>query len=174
MNIKDPIGWVTAYLGLGANLGNREANICKALRSLDNLPTIQVTNVSSFYETPAVGITDQPDFLNAAAAIETTLTSDHLLEASLAVEKNMGRVRTQRWGPRVIDIDILVYGDEQKITPTLTLPHPRLLERVFALAPLAEIAPELVLPGQYDPVKKKAEQMLENANILSIRGVINI
>ncbi len=139
---------VTAFLGLGANLGDREANIREALRKLDLLPTIDVKTVSSLIETTPVGITEQPDFLNAAAEIETTLTPHRLLEAILAVEKDLGRERTLRWGPRVIDIDILIYEDKQIKSPSLTLPHPRLTERAFALAPLAEIAPDLVVPGQ--------------------------
>jgi 2-amino-4-hydroxy-6-hydroxymethyldihydropteridine diphosphokinase len=174
MDKEDSAPEVIAYLGLGANLGDREANIRSALKNLDHLPTIQIRSISSLYETAPVGMTDQPDFLNTAAEIGTTLTPDELLAAILTVEKELGRVRTVRWGPRVIDIDILAYGDVRCVTPHLTLPHPRLMERAFALAPLAEIAPDLLLPGQRMTVKKKAEQLLQNANILTVRSVIKV
>jgi 2-amino-4-hydroxy-6-hydroxymethyldihydropteridine diphosphokinase len=158
-------------LGLGANLGDLEANILSALKELSALPTIKLTAVSSLYETAPVGVTDQPNFVNAVAEIETTLTPDALLETILALEKNRGRVRTQRWGPRVIDIDILLHGNVQRESPTLTLPHPRLEERDFALVPLAEIAPNLILPGQTDFIKKKAERLQETGNILAVKHV---
>ena len=162
---------ITAYLGLGSNLGDRAKNIQQALRDLASLPTIRVTAVSSFYETAPVGITDQPDFVNAVAAIETSLTPEELLDAVLTVEKKQGRVRTQRWGPRVIDVDVLTYGDERRVTPMLTLPHPRLGERAFVIVPLAEIAPNLVLPGQSETMKKKAERIEKAGNIL-VLGVV--
>jgi 2-amino-4-hydroxy-6-hydroxymethyldihydropteridine diphosphokinase len=159
------------YLGLGANLEDREASILSALKELDALPTITMTAVSSFYETAPVGVTDQPNFVNAVAEVRTTLTPDALLETVLALEKNRGRVRTQRWGPRVIDIDILLYGNVQRETPALTLPHPRLEERDFVLVPLAEIAPNLVLPGQTSFIKNKAETLQKNGNILAVKHV---
>lgn len=163
--------WPIAYLGLGANLGDRESTIISALRELNGLPTIQVAQVSSLYETAPVGVTDQPNFLNAAAEIRTTLNPEKLLEALLDLEKKFGRVRTLRWGPRVIDIDILAYGNEIRATPALKLPHPRLTERAFALVPLAEIAPDLVLPGQTENIKKIAGKLSKAGNILSVRVV---
>lgn len=162
---------MTAFLGLGANLGDREASILFALRALDMLPTAEVAAVSSLYETAPVGFTDQPQFLNAVAQVRTTLTPEGLLQAVLHLENEMGRTRTQRWGPRVIDIDILVYGSRQIISPALTLPHPRLRERAFALVPLAEIAPELVLPGESEPIKNSAESLRKNGNILNSKVV---
>ena len=136
-----------AYLGLGSNLGDRRANIERALELLGEEPTIKVIRVSSFYETEPVGYTDQPDFINAVACVETELPPRELLRAIMSVETKMGRVRTIRWGPRVIDIDILMYDDQQVDEEGLQIPHPRMMERKFVLEPLAEIAPDLVLPG---------------------------
>lgn len=163
--------WNTAYLGLGANIGEPAAEIVSVLRELANMPTITVSAVSSLYLTTPVGMTDQPNFVNAAAEIQTTQTPEELLETLLALEKNRGRTRTVRWGPRVIDIDILAYGDEIRETPALTLPHPRLEARAFALVPLAEIAPSLVLPGRTEPIKNKAQKLCSGGNILSTRVV---
>lgn len=166
-----PTRWETAYLGLGANLGDREASILAVLRQIDALPTITVTAVSSLYETAPVGVTDQPNFLNAVAEVRTPLPPERLLQAVLHLENSMGRVRNQRWGPRVIDIDILAYGDRQVALPGLTIPHPRLEERAFAVVPLAEIAPALVLPGRTEPVQKKADELRQSGNILTKRVV---
>ncbi len=163
--------WATAFLGLGANLGDRESAILYALRTLDALPTINVTAMSSLYETAPVGVTDQPPFVNAVVRIETALTPEDLLQTVLHLENKMGRARTQRWGPRVIDIDVLVYSDRQINSPALTVPHPRLRERAFALVPLAEIAPELVLPGDHEPIKNRAEELRQNGNILASKVV---
>ena len=160
--------WATAYLGLGSNLGNCETNLNQALRELGRLPTIMVGKVSSFYCTAPVGKTDQPNFLNAAAQVTTSLSPEALLARILQLELQMGRVRTERWGPRVIDIDILAFGDRVVQMSGLTVPHPRLRERGFALAPLAEIAPNLVLPGDTQSVKILASKLGEIANILPV------
>lgn len=156
--------WTTAYLGLGANLGDKQKTITRALRELARLPTIKVTHVSSLYKSAPVGIVEQPEFLNAAAVIETTLAPPELLARILQVEQQLGRVRTVRWGPRVIDIDILAYGGSAVNLPELTIPHPRLLERAFALLPLAEIVPELRLPGDSEPLKIKAARLAQTGN----------
>lgn len=158
--------WVTAYLGLGANLGEREETIKQALKKLAAQPTIEVTAVSSLYQTAPVGMTDQPDFLNAAAAIRTTLTPQELLACILQLEQQLGRVRTVRWGPRTIDIDILVFGSKEINQPQLTVPHPRLEKRLFVLVPLAEIAPDLRLPGDSEPMREKATRSARHGNIL--------
>jgi 2-amino-4-hydroxy-6-hydroxymethyldihydropteridine diphosphokinase len=134
----------TAYLGLGSNLGDREGLLRSALERLA-ADDLVVTAVSSVYETAPVGWIDQPDFLNLAAAIRTSLSPRALLEWCLAVEAGLGRVRGERWGPRTIDIDVLWYEGAELQEPALTLPHPRLTERAFALLPLAEIAPALPL-----------------------------
>ena len=158
-----------AYLGLGTNLGDRESYLAQALKELAGLPTIEIGTVSSIYETAPVGLTDQPDFLNLVVSVRTTLSPRELLDALLNIENKMGRVRTVRWGPRVIDLDLLLYGDAVVETPELTVPHPRLSERSFVLMPLAEIAPNLVLPGQEETVEKLSEKLLlkpgESGNI---------
>ena len=155
----------TAYVGLGSNLGNREENSQAALSRLAKVPTIQVTHVSSLYETAPVGVTEQPEFLNAVAALETSLPATELLGLFLHLENQLGRVRTFRWGPRVIDLDLLLYGDMQIALPSLTVPHPRLRERGFVLVPLAEIAPDLALPGDEKTVKEMANYFSSNGNI---------
>jgi len=155
-------------LGLGTNLGDRHENMQSALRKLGELPTIELTRISSLYETVPVGVTDQPDFLNLVAAAQTSLAPQALLDALLHIENQMGRVRTKRWGPRVIDMDLLLYGSEQITLPRLTVPHPRLRERAFVLAPLAEIAPELALPGDEKKVADLLEFFAREGNIRRI------
>jgi 2-amino-4-hydroxy-6-hydroxymethyldihydropteridine diphosphokinase len=141
----------TAYIGLGANLGHREATLRRALELLDGEPGIEVTAVSAFRDTAPVGLRDQPRFLNAAARIETALRPRELLERLLAVEQALGRTRTgPRFGPRTIDLDLLLYGDSMLAEPGLTVPHPRLRERAFVLEPLAELDPTLAIPGLGD------------------------
>jgi 2-amino-4-hydroxy-6-hydroxymethyldihydropteridine diphosphokinase len=137
-----------AYVGLGANLGDREATIRRAVELLGEQDGIEVLAVSTLRETDPVGVEDQPRFLNGAAAIETTLGPGELLGVLLGVERVLGRVRDGvRFGPRTIDLDLLLYGDETLDDPGLTVPHPRLHERRFALEPLTELAPGLVIPG---------------------------
>jgi 2-amino-4-hydroxy-6-hydroxymethyldihydropteridine diphosphokinase len=134
----------SVYLGLGSNLGDRAANIKKALQLLES--QVDLTAVSPFYETEPVGIKDQPWFLNAVCAGQTALTPQALLEFVKGIENEMGRTPTVRFGPRVMDIDILFYEDLVLETPTLQIPHPRLTQRAFVLVPLAQIAPHLVHP----------------------------
>ncbi|HET9673862.1 MAG TPA: 2-amino-4-hydroxy-6-hydroxymethyldihydropteridine diphosphokinase [Gaiellaceae bacterium] len=137
-----------AYIGVGANLGDREATMRAALAALDAAPGVRVVAVSSFVETEPVGYLDQPRFLNAAAAVETDLDARGLLDALLAVERELGRTRDgPRYGPRTIDLDLLLFGDERLDEPGLTVPHPRLHERQFVLDPLAELDPDLAVPG---------------------------
>jgi 2-amino-4-hydroxy-6-hydroxymethyldihydropteridine diphosphokinase len=139
-----------AYVGLGANIGPREATLLRAVDLIAVVPGVEVLELSSFRETEPVGVTDQPEFLNGALALETTLSPRELLDALLAVERELGRVRAdgERWGPRTIDLDLLLYGDETIDEPGLTVPHPRLHERGFALEPLVELEPELEIPGR--------------------------
>jgi 2-amino-4-hydroxy-6-hydroxymethyldihydropteridine diphosphokinase len=132
-----------AYVGLGANLGDREATIRAAVAALPG-----VSAVSTLRETDPVGVADQPRFLNGVAALETELTARELLDILLAVERQLGRERRERWGPRTIDLDLLLYGDAELDEPGLTVPHPLLHERRFVLEPLAELAPGLVVPGR--------------------------
>ena len=131
-----------AYVGLGANLGDREQSIRAAVSALPG-----VVAVSALRETDPVGVTDQPRFLNGVAALETTMSARELLDALLAVERKLGRERRKRWGPRTIDLDLLLYGDEVIDEDGLTVPHPCLHERRFVLEPLADLAPKLVVPG---------------------------
>ena len=138
-----------AYLGVGANLGNREETIERALELVGRQKGVEVVAVSALRETEPVGFTDQPRFLNGAAAIETDLEPRELLEALLTVERTLGRTRDgPRFGPRTIDLDLLVFGDREVSEPGLTVPHPRLAERAFALEPLAELDPHLEIPGR--------------------------
>jgi len=135
----------TVYLSLGGNLGDPAKSMGAALRMLDADADTRVTGVSSLYRTPPWGKLDQPDFLNAAAAVSTGLAPRALLDLCLDAERKLKRVREERWGPRLIDIDILVFGDRVIHETGLEVPHPRMLERAFVLAPLAEIAPGLVV-----------------------------
>jgi 2-amino-4-hydroxy-6-hydroxymethyldihydropteridine diphosphokinase len=132
-----------AYVGVGSNLGDRERTIRAAI---DALPG--VVAVSALRETEPVGPVEQPSFLNGAVALETELSPRELLDVLLAVERRLGRERRERWGPRTIDLDLLLYGDRSLDEPGLSLPHPRLHERRFALEPLAELDPELEIPGR--------------------------
>jgi len=132
------------YLGLGSNLGEREQNLATALARLQE--RLRLLTVSSLYETAPWGITEQPPFLNAAIAVETELSPAELLAFIKGVEREMGRQPSGRWGPRLIDIDILLYGDLVLQTPDVVVPHPHLAERAFVLVPLAEIAPDVVHP----------------------------
>jgi 2-amino-4-hydroxy-6-hydroxymethyldihydropteridine diphosphokinase len=139
---------VRAYVGLGANLGDREGAIRNAVDLLGAEPGIEIVAVSRLRETDPVGYVDQPRFLNGAAALETDLAAAELLALLLDVERRLGRERTgeERFGPRTIDLDLLLYGQEEIDEPGLTVPHPRLAERRFALEPLHELEPDLALP----------------------------
>jgi 2-amino-4-hydroxy-6-hydroxymethyldihydropteridine diphosphokinase len=137
-----------AYVGLGANLGDRAATLTRAIDLLGDRPEIDVVAVSAFRETDPVGFLEQPRFLNAALAIDTTLAPAELLATLLEVERELGRVREgRRYGPRTVDLDLLLMGGLTVDEPGLQLPHPRLHERMFALEPLADLDPSLVVPG---------------------------
>jgi 2-amino-4-hydroxy-6-hydroxymethyldihydropteridine diphosphokinase len=138
----------TAFVGIGSNLGDREGNLRRAVELLSAEDGIDVVAVSEIRETDPVGPVEQGPFLNAAIRIKTDLGPRELLERLLAVEQRLGRVRRERWGPRTIDLDLLLYGDEVVDEPGLTVPHPRLHERRFALEPLADLAPSLEIPGR--------------------------
>ncbi len=136
-----------AYIGLGGNLGPTEVTLLRAVDLLAAEDGIEVLELSELRETTPVGVVEQPEFLNGALAVETSLAPRELLDVLLRVERELGRVRDERWGPRTIDLDLLVYGDETVDEPGLRVPHPRLHERRFALEPLAELEPELAIPG---------------------------
>ena len=149
-------------IGLGCNLGDREAQLERAVDALRATPGLSVRAVSSFHDTaPVGGPPDQPRYLNAALVGETTLAPRVLLAALQALERAAGRDRERqpRWGPRTLDLDLLVYGAQRLDAPGLTLPHPRLWERLFVLAPLAEVAPELRPPGRAETVAARAQAL---------------
>ena len=147
--MQHPMKATVAYVAIGSNLGDREATIARALELLDEPPELRVTGVASVRETEPVGVLDQPQFLNTAMRVETTLAPRELLDRLLAVERTLGRVRTgERWGPRTLDLDLLLYGDAVLDEPGLAVPHPRLHERRFVLEPLYELAPDLLVPGR--------------------------
>jgi len=137
-----------AYVALGANLGDPVSTVRAAFGALANLPESRVVHTSSLYRTAPVGLADQPDFINAVAALETTLAPESLLDALLDLENRFGRLRAEKNGPRTLDLDLLLYNDQFLNLPRLQLPHPRLHLRAFVLQPLAEIAPDLAIPGR--------------------------
>jgi 2-amino-4-hydroxy-6-hydroxymethyldihydropteridine diphosphokinase len=136
-----------AYVGLGANLGPREITLARAVDLLAETEGVDVRAVSQLRETEPVGVVEQPPFLNGAVGMDTSLSPRELLDRLLEIEQALGRVRDVRWGPRLVDLDLLVYGDLQVDEPGLRVPHPRLHERRFALEPLAELDPALEIPG---------------------------
>ncbi|HEV3247799.1 MAG TPA: 2-amino-4-hydroxy-6-hydroxymethyldihydropteridine diphosphokinase [Beijerinckiaceae bacterium] len=138
---------IQAALGLGGNVGDVRAAFTRALAVLADAPGVEVLRKSSLYHTAPWGPVAQPPFLNMAVLVRTTLSPHRLLDLCLSIERREGRVRAERFGPRTLDVDILAFGELVLSDERLTLPHPRLLERAFALVPLAEIAPELVIGG---------------------------
>jgi len=161
---------VIAYIGLGANLGDPAGQLREALARLDAAEEVEVTRVSTFYRTPPLGPADQPWYVNAAARLRTRLGPEDLLRLLQQVEAQMGRVRGERWGPRLIDLDLLLYNGEVIFSPTLVLPHPEMQGRAFVLVPLAEIAPRAWHPvlrrsagellAELDPAGREAVQPL--------------
>src|SRR5262249_34847168 len=138
---------VRATIGLGSNLGDREANLRQALEHLAQTPDTAVVRASSLYDTEPVGVEEQPHFLNAVAQLETQLSPQQLLWNLKLIERRLGRVRTQRWGPRTIDLDLLLYEDLVLDEDDLQIPHPELAKRSFVLVPLVELDPLLVHPA---------------------------
>lgn len=138
---------IDVTLGLGGNIGDPVKAFAAALAGLSRTPGVTLKRVSSVYRTAPWGKLDQPEFLNLAVLIETDLAAAEVLELCLALERSQGRERHERWGPRTLDIDILTYGPEAIDKPGLQVPHPRIAERAFVLAPLAEIAPGILISG---------------------------
>ena len=151
---------VTAYLGLGSNLGNRQANLDQALKLLGQ--RMQIGKISSIYDTEPLDNTNQPRFLNLACEVQTRLTPEGLLALIKGIEQKMGRY-SRTGEPRVIDIDILLYGDVVMKTPALAIPHPKMAERSFVLVPLSEIAPDAVHPVQGPKLAVEADENGESA-----------
>lgn len=150
-----------AYIALGSNMGRRERNISAALNALETTREIEVVKVSSLFETePVGGPDDQPLFLNAAAHLRTTLSPERLLALCQHIESSLGRKRDIPWGPRPIDLDILIFQDEIRSSPELMIPHPLLHERRFVLEPLAEIAPDLAHPTLDQTIRELFDSLL--------------
>lgn len=139
---------VVAHVALGSNLGNPRARIQRGFDALAELPRTTLHARSRLFRTPPWAVVDQPAFINAAARLETSLSPRELLDALLVIEVGAGRVRGRRNGPRTLDLDLLLYGDRVIDEPGLVVPHPRLHERAFVLLPLADIAPDWVVPGR--------------------------
>ncbi|MBR5162429.1 MAG: 2-amino-4-hydroxy-6-hydroxymethyldihydropteridine diphosphokinase [Schwartzia sp.] len=158
----------TAYLSLGANLGRRRETLREAVKRIGEAAGVELTAVSSVYETEPWGKLDQPRFLNLAVAIKTTLTPETLLALTQSIETALGRVRHERWGPRTIDIDILWFEGVERNTPKLTLPHPRMTERAFVLVPLAEIAPALTIEGK---TAEEWQDLTGSEGVIRVAGI---
>jgi 2-amino-4-hydroxy-6-hydroxymethyldihydropteridine diphosphokinase len=157
---------VKTYIGLGSNLGEREAQIRLALDDLARLPGCRLLRASSLYDSEPVGDVEQPNFLNAVAELETELSPRQLLWNLLLIERRLGRTRTRRWGPRTIDLDLLLYGDRVVDTRDLVVPHPRMHERAFVLKPLLELDSSVAIPGRgsvADLLRACADQRAERA-----------
>jgi 2-amino-4-hydroxy-6-hydroxymethyldihydropteridine diphosphokinase len=144
----------TAYLSLGSNMGDRKKLLLKGIELLSRYSGISIEKVSPIYETDPVGFTDQPLFLNLAIKLKTSLSPQELLSKMHEVEKELDRQRVQKWGPRTIDLDILLYNSVSIQTEALEIPHPRMLERAFVLVPLSEIAPDNVYPDKGISLKR--------------------
>jgi 2-amino-4-hydroxy-6-hydroxymethyldihydropteridine diphosphokinase len=159
METDAPGVWIPAYVGLGSNLEDPAEQVRRALEQLRGIDGLRFVSASPLYKNPPMGPQDQPDYVNAVAALLTLLTPQALLESLQALENSLGRVRTDgdRWGPRVIDLDLLVYGRTELSEPGLNLPHSGISERNFVLLPLCDIAPSLNVPGQ-GTVKMLAQQ----------------
>ena len=139
---------VTAFVGLGANIGEPRRQLELAIEALKRLPETELIQTSEIYKSAPLGYLDQPDFLNAVAQLDTGLAAEQLLDQLQKIERTQGRERTFAGAPRTLDLDLLLYGDRVLDSPRLTLPHPRMHERAFVLEPLAEIAPDAAVPGR--------------------------
>ncbi|MBI4195192.1 MAG: 2-amino-4-hydroxy-6-hydroxymethyldihydropteridine diphosphokinase [Betaproteobacteria bacterium] len=160
---------VTAFIALGSNLDDPERQVGAALRELAALPRTRLLRASSLYRSAPVGYLDQPDFVNAVAAIETGLDPRELLGQLLAIERRHGRVREFPNAPRTLDLDIALYGDLVLHEPGLAIPHPRMRERAFVIVPLAEIAPDAVVPG-----RGRAADLLRDVDASSVARITGV
>ena len=156
---------VKTYWSIGSNQGNREHYFAQARRHFEQVAALEVIAVSPIYETEPVGFSRQPAFLNAALEIGTTLEPLELLEIAQQIEKELGRKRDIVWGPRTIDLDLLLYGDRQITSEKLVVPHPRMHERKFVLVPLAQLIPEQVVPVHRDKVRTLLERCRDRSRV---------
>ncbi len=154
-----------AYIALGSNMGDRFEYLKKAILLLENQENIAVVNTSSVYETDPVGYTDQDLFLNMAIQVETSLGPIDLLDTCLEIELNLGRKREIKWGPRTLDLDILLFNHENIETEKLTIPHPRMSERAFVILPLLEMDPNLTLPNMKEPLKNCLQSITDREGV---------
>jgi len=161
---RELVAETIAAVAVGANVGDAEATMRRAIEMLSETPGVRVVRTSRFVRTSPVGPIEQPEFLNAAALLETRLPARGLLERLQEIERSLGRDRAkeQRWGPRAIDLDLILFGDATIDEPGLTVPHPRMHERLFVLAPLAEVAPGLIVPGAGKTVKELRDGLVAN------------
>jgi 2-amino-4-hydroxy-6-hydroxymethyldihydropteridine diphosphokinase len=160
----------TAYLSLGSNLGDRSNLLKAALETLVSAYPIELVNVSSIYETDPVGYTDQDLFLNMVAQIRTELSPIELLDACSETEIKLGRKREIHWGPRTIDLDILLFNEENMITERLVIPHPRMFERSFVIIPLLEISPKIKLPSTNQSLKEVLDELPDKEGVRIWKG----
>jgi 2-amino-4-hydroxy-6-hydroxymethyldihydropteridine diphosphokinase len=163
---------VRAYVGLGSNVGDRLGHLRSAVAALRANEKIVVTDVSSVYETDPVGPA-QPDFLNAAVAVDTDLSPQEMMRVLKAIERDIGRVPRERWGPREIDLDLLVYGDRRIDSDDLVVPHPQIAARAFVLVPLTELAPALDVPGVGDASSLLARLGREGVRIFGPKDLLS-
>ncbi|CAH0306287.1 2-amino-4-hydroxy-6-hydroxymethyldihydropteridinepyrophosphokinase [Peribacillus sp. Bi96] len=154
-----------AYLSIGSNLGNRLDTFQEAFQLLAENPSIKLVACSSLYETEPIGYTDQDCFLNAVLKVETDLEPEELLHACMQIEQEFGRKREIRWGPRTLDLDILLYNHENIETEILSVPHPRMHERAFVIVPLMEVDPDIILPQMHTPLSDLFEQISDKEGV---------
>ncbi|GIO10361.1 2-amino-4-hydroxy-6-hydroxymethyldihydropteridine pyrophosphokinase [Brevibacillus reuszeri] len=164
---------VCAYIALGSNLGDRAETLRQALKKLNDQPGIRILRVSSVYETEPFGNVEQEAFLNMAVAIETSLSPDELLHTALAVERELGRVRTIRWGPRTIDIDLLLYGQSRISEEHLVIPHPGISQRAFVLVPLRDVWEGGALPEYNHTIEHYLSLLVEDHKGVREWGTVN-
>ncbi len=162
ISLRETAKEVTAYIGIGSNIGDRAARLKASVELLSKKEGIEVTSVSSFYNTAPVGYLEQPDFLNAVVEIKTVLSAAELLLICRLIEKELKRERLIRWGPRTIDLDILLYGNQIINEENLNVPHPRMHERAFVLEPLNEINPSAIHPVFNKTVHELYEAIMQD------------
>jgi 2-amino-4-hydroxy-6-hydroxymethyldihydropteridine diphosphokinase len=156
---------VKAFIGIGSNLGEKEKNIRRAVDEIAAMPFTKLITVSSLYDSEPVGDVEQGNFVNAVALVETDLAARRLLWNLMLIEQRMGRVRTVRWGPRTIDLDIVLYGKNIVEEDGLVIPHPEMEKRAFVLIPLLEIEPDLVHPRTKEPVRKLLRKVKPRSSV---------